>query len=433
MLSVSAANQRPPASSSTGLCRRHDASPLKPVRLVARAHLFGSNYTRTPLSGTSCVAPSEPDRPADRHNALSSLADSLPFPSPSHLYIIIKPISVRACNKVAPKVYIPAKSVSVSPGEQLEIDCLIEAFPKPTSYWSERQFIRPTALARARPPLNGNAAAANQADELRLQPFGLPSSRWHQGNKFLMVRAPQPPPPPQSAAASGGSSSHNKRPSSRPNNKLNAAHAIVSAQSMADHWQTWRPKRRQIDSSDDSDGWTEETPDDNEHGEQMGTDRHEAPPSNSSSVITFDGASPNKQPTGSSQDEPTTASASIQPPDGLNKAYVTVKQTAINPYTYKLKISIAKMRPIDFGEYVCIASNSMGTSSARVLVKSEYRPALSFLDGLTRASTHDLIRDHVVLNDRSQNTPQHSLCHRAGTRSHPNGSSRRIDPRWARI
>lgn len=53
--------------------------------------------------------------------------------------------------------------------------------------------------------------------------------------------------------------------------------------------------------------------------------------------------------------------------------YVTVKQTAINAYTYKLKISIAKMRPADFGEYICLSSNSMGNSSARVLVKSKFR------------------------------------------------------------
>lgn len=55
-----------------------------------------------------------------------------------------------------------------------------------------------------------------------------------------------------------------------------------------------------------------------------------------------------------------------------SQAFVTVKQTALNSYTYKLRISNAKMRSSDFGEYVCIATNSMGTSSAKVLVKSKF-------------------------------------------------------------
>lgn len=52
-----------------------------------------------------------------------------------------------------------------------------------------------------------------------------------------------------------------------------------------------------------------------------------------------------------------------------SRSYVTVKQTAVNPYTYKLAISISKVQRSDFGRYLCLASNSLGSAEAQVVVK----------------------------------------------------------------
>lgn len=54
-----------------------------------------------------------------------------------------------------------------------------------------------------------------------------------------------------------------------------------------------------------------------------------------------------------------------------SKNTISVKQTAINPYTYKLKLVISKMQAEDYGEYSCMASNSMGSSESMVVVTSK--------------------------------------------------------------
>jgi hypothetical protein len=121
----------------------------------------------------------------------------------------------------------------------------------------------------------------------------------------------------------------------------------------------WQPQRRQAN-ADGLDDWDEEDASGNEPVEQPLEEQrgNSTTPSSLSSGDSTDGGDPK--------------SFLMQRPDSPDRAYVTVKQTALNPYTYKLRISIAKMRPNDFGEYVCTSSNSMGTSSARVLVKSEF-------------------------------------------------------------
>lgn len=60
-----------------------------------------------------------------------------------------------------------------------------------------------------------------------------------------------------------------------------------------------------------------------------------------------------------------------QPESSQSKNTISVKQSAINPYTYKLKLVISKTQPEDYGEYSCMASNSMGSSESMVIVTSK--------------------------------------------------------------
>lgn len=60
-----------------------------------------------------------------------------------------------------------------------------------------------------------------------------------------------------------------------------------------------------------------------------------------------------------------------QPESSSSKTTVGVKLSAINSYTYKLKLSILKMQPEDYGEYSCISSNSMGNSESLITVTSK--------------------------------------------------------------
>lgn len=50
---------------------------------------------------------------------------------------------------------------------------------------------------------------------------------------------------------------------------------------------------------------------------------------------------------------------------------VTVKQTPINPYTYRLRLTIGRVQPDDYGDYVCVSSNSMGNAETHVTVTSK--------------------------------------------------------------
>uniref|UniRef100_A0A6G1S8R6 Lachesin n=1 Tax=Aceria tosichella TaxID=561515 RepID=A0A6G1S8R6_9ACAR len=255
--------------------------------------------------------------------------------------------------KFVPKVSIPVRTISVNLGEQLDIDCLIEAFPKPTSYWSERQFIEPARPFQAR--LSNSGRGINQANgnELRLRRFGSPSSpRWHQGHKFLMTRGD---------TGAGTGILYGNRHASKLAAKLSGSTgSIDSGPSSIDN----RPRKRQADGGANSDlDWEEENTADNEPYEQLEAHRPDATAPNGLSLSNSDNKEPKLGPKVDSLNTNT----------NNNKAYVTVKQTALNPYTYKLRISIAKMRPSDLGEYVCTSSNSMGTSSARVLVKRAER------------------------------------------------------------
>lgn len=175
--------------------------------------------------------------------------------------------------------------VAVALGDQFELECLIEAFPKPTSYWSGRQAdVR--GMARARWLLDPGAASLQRhKHDSRLQslvaPPGGVAARVHLLQESLTLGANQ------SADELAGSQAHD---------------SIRLAQLKQ---------------------------------------QHEAPPSE------------------------------------RQQTFVTVKQSAVNSYTYRLRLTVARVRPSDLGDYVCIASNSLGTSSARVQVRGKYHLAMS--------------------------------------------------------
>lgn len=80
----------------------------------------------------------------------------------------------------------------------------------------------------------------------------------------------------------------------------------------------------------------------------------------------------------------TASKAAPPPPPPDSKAYVTVKQTAINLYTYRLRMTISRMQLEDYGEYSCISSNSMGASESSITVTSAYQ----MLGPLARSLLH---------------------------------------------
>ena len=200
--------------------------------------------------------------------------------------------------KVAPKVSIethkaaaPTNSLQTSLGEQLEVSCLIEAFPKPNTYWTKSR--RKSAVAA--PEEGGEEVAAADGEEERPAAFerrAILRPRLETGAELIFE-------PPREAYqqlyALNNNSQHNRR-FAEDRRHATEGNFLAGEDSQKHNW------RRRA--------------------------------------------------------EPTRGS-------------VSVKQTAVNSYTYKLTMIIARTQPDDFGEYVCVASNSIGTAEARVLVKSK--------------------------------------------------------------
>lgn len=178
---------------------------------------------------------------------------------------------------VAPKVSVQNKYISVSLNEQLELDCLIEAFPKPNSYWSKQRY--------SGEPLGGG-------------------QHW-----------------------SSSSSS-----SSLPNNDQNAI-----------SFRRNKPIYEQISSS----ARLQAVQHQDDTGQQPGEPPAEAM-------------------------ERAESSLEMTSMNEKNGRYVSVKQIAVNSYTYKLKLTIARMHLADYGQYSCISSNSMGQSEAHVIITSKF-------------------------------------------------------------
>lgn len=51
-----------------------------------------------------------------------------------------------------------------------------------------------------------------------------------------------------------------------------------------------------------------------------------------------------------------------------SKSPISVKHSVLNDNTYKLTMTISKLKQSDFGEYTCIAVNSMGQSDSSLII-----------------------------------------------------------------
>lgn len=55
---------------------------------------------------------------------------------------------------------------------------------------------------------------------------------------------------------------------------------------------------------------------------------------------------------------------------------VAVRQTAVNPFTYKLKLTFVKISAEDYGEYTCYSMNAVGNSSSSFTIVSKCQSTL---------------------------------------------------------
>jgi hypothetical protein len=60
----------------------------------------------------------------------------------------------------------------------------------------------------------------------------------------------------------------------------------------------------------------------------------------------------------------------------IKSATTLVRQTVVNSYTYKLKLTFTKVTPEDYGEYRCISSNLLGSSTTSFALLSMLQPTL---------------------------------------------------------
>lgn len=105
------------------------------------------------------------------------------------------------------------------------------------------------------------------------------------------------------------------------------------------------------------------------------------------------------------------------------KAYVTVKQTALNAYTYNLRLTIARVQVEDLGEYSCVASNSMGTSESHVFVASKY----SSLTPDCLPLLPIVLTSYLTLPDRSRQAERCSVARGSASPLQPTPGRRRAN------
>ena len=208
----------------------------------------------------------------------------------------------------------------MSLGDQLEIDCLIEAFPKANSYWSKKSSHRPEFEVETRRLARNGAQRANLAKQPKSQIF---LAKQLANNELVADD--------QQLDSLGWTRNRSSSPVTRfswpieahPHNRISvrqADHRLANDGIAAELPTRW-PSPVSRDSLD-------------------GIRR---PPRQSATNRAFQGSQP----------------------------LVTVKQTALNSYTYKLHLTIAKLNNDDYGQYTCISSNSMGTSESQVIITSE--------------------------------------------------------------
>lgn len=229
------------------------------------------------------------------------------------------------CWLVPPKTSISHEYISVSLGDELDIDCIIEAFPKANSYWSKKAL---------------SLSSLQQNDR----------GYWADGSRWLQI-----------SGASRAPSYRAKQillPTEGTSAFIEQEIGNSNRTSPADSQIELEVAKRATSSSDDSLTRKQGAPDMSVAGR-----RH---------LISSLGGNFRWSSGGSTQAPVAAIGTEQTPASTSSKAYVTVRQTPLNTFTYKLRLSIAQMQPDDYGEYICISTNSMGSSKSKVTVTSEY-------------------------------------------------------------
>lgn len=76
-----------------------------------------------------------------------------------------------------------------------------------------------------------------------------------------------------------------------------------------------------------------------------------------------------------------------------NKERITVGQVSLNSYSFKLTLTIESLQIGDYGEYACLASNSLDKSESKVVIISK------FCDQITNSDIHCLIYSYTNLSN----------------------------------
>lgn len=104
------------------------------------------------------------------------------------------------------------------------------------------------------------------------------------------------------------------------------------------------------------------------------------------------------------EDDSTTGEPQLEASDDLfvdlptskQRSSVSVKQSAVNSYTYKLSLSIARVQSAELGIYACSASNNIGSSQAVVHVLGASKARDAKLEVELPGNNHDSKRAAIV-------------------------------------
>ena len=275
--------------------------------------------------------------------------------------------------KFPPKVSIehaePGGIVYANLGDQVELNCLIEAFPKPTIYWSGRQLGAPgsesmsSRLGRVAPPRSGSLGPRwylGMDQHRAIWTKRKQSLEAHGSRQYLDSGATR------AALALG----QRQRRSPVDKSSDGASSDLASAFNISIITTTSTDSDKADDGGQDSDDARQNELIDGEtvlksvNGQLVNADE-----AATAAERNLDHQRGRVAATGSVQQAARILSPKGSP--GSLSGPVTVSQTAQNAYTYKLKMTIAKVRASYYGEYICIATNSMGTASARVQVRGK--------------------------------------------------------------
>lgn len=236
---------------------------------------------------------------------------------------------------VAPKTSVQNKHISVSPGDPLDIECLVEGAPKATSYWAK--------ISSAEP-----LAPAAQSQWGRRSALGFKGLRKQAAAGDML--APD-------------SRSHGTLAGASPTKRIgpNQSGDQMTDKTIPLYTNTYHPHNR-IQLRDAQA---------NHHHRRSFVSELPLPPT---SELLVEG-------------ETETDKSQLDDGHAARAAYLTVKQTPVNSYSYKLRVSIEKMQPEDYGKYSCVAKNLHGSAESQVIVTSEYSSSPSHHQHITLCPT----------------------------------------------